>query len=183
MTDPASRTRRRAEPVRMGRWLPGAEEDDAIFYGTYVPDDPLLGPLFADMSADHPERVAAWLGEVFGGPAGYTDATAATRAWSVSTSTGRCQRSSARAGCSCCAAPPTDAGLPPDAEFRAAFVAYLEWGSRIARENSTPGAKPPANMPVPRWWWVCDAYPGARPLGAGAFGGRRGSAGAVALAR
>jgi hypothetical protein len=51
---------------------------------------------------------------------------------------------------------------PPDPEFRAAFVSYIEWGSRIAVENSTPGARPPMHMPVPRWWWVCDATPGAR---------------------
>jgi hypothetical protein len=56
-----------------------------------------------------------------------------------------------------------DAGLPSDAEFRAAFVAYIEWGSRIAMENSGAGVKPPANMPVPRWWWVCNATPGSRP--------------------
>src|SRR6266540_1770956 len=55
-----------------------------------------------------------------------------------------------------------DAGLPQDTEFRAAFVAYLEWGSRIAKENSTPGVTPPPEMPVPRWWWVCNAYPDAR---------------------
>jgi hypothetical protein len=56
-----------------------------------------------------------------------------------------------------------DAGLPSDPEFRAAFVAYIEWGSRIAVENSGSSAKPPPNMPVPKWWWVCDATPGARP--------------------
>jgi hypothetical protein len=39
-----------------------------IFYGKHVPEDALLGPLFANMAPDHPERVAAWLGEVFGGP-------------------------------------------------------------------------------------------------------------------
>ena len=44
----------------------------------------------------------------------------------------------------------------------AAFVAYLEWGSRLALENSQPGAHPPPHMPVPRWWWVCDATPGSR---------------------
>jgi hypothetical protein len=55
-----------------------------------------------------------------------------------------------------------DVGVPKDPEFRAAFVAYREWGSRLAVENSTPGAKPPPHMPVPRWWWVCDAYPWAR---------------------
>jgi hypothetical protein len=56
----------------------------------------------------------------------------------------------------------TEAGLPTDPEFRAAFVSYIEWGTRIAVENSTPGAKPPQHMPVPRWWWVCDATPGSR---------------------
>lgn len=55
-----------------------------------------------------------------------------------------------------------EVGLPADAEFRAAFTAYLEWGSRIAVENSKPGVHPPPHMPVPRWWWVCDAYPWSR---------------------
>ena len=55
-----------------------------------------------------------------------------------------------------------DAKLPDDPEFRAAFAAYIEWGSRLAKENSTPGAHLPPNMPMPRWWWVCDAYPDAR---------------------
>jgi len=55
-----------------------------------------------------------------------------------------------------------EAGLPRDPEWRAAFVAYLEWGSRLALENSQPGAKPPMHMPLPRWWWVCDATPGSR---------------------
>jgi len=44
-----------------------------IFYEKHVPEEPLLAPLFAAMSPDHPERVAAWLGETFGGPALYTD--------------------------------------------------------------------------------------------------------------
>src|SRR6478752_5688146 len=39
-----------------------------IFYEKYVPEDALLAPLFANMRPDHPERVASWLGEVFGGP-------------------------------------------------------------------------------------------------------------------
>jgi hypothetical protein len=55
-----------------------------------------------------------------------------------------------------------DAKLPDDPEFRAAFVAYLEWGSRIGKENSQQNSLPPPNMPVPRWWWVCNAKPGTR---------------------
>jgi truncated hemoglobin YjbI len=133
-----------------------------IFYGRYVPKDPLLGPLFADMAPDHPERVAAWLGEVFGGTSAYTEQYGGYDRM-VSRHLGRQLREEERARwvqLLCKSA--DDAGLPTDPEWRAAFVAYLEWGSRIAVENSQPGAEPPAHMPVPRWWWVCDATPGSR---------------------
>ncbi len=46
-----------------------------------------------------------------------------------------------------------DAGLPADPEFRSAFVAYIEWGTRLAVANSQPDAEPPPKAPVPRWGW------------------------------
>ena len=46
-----------------------------------------------------------------------------------------------------------DARLPDDAEFRSAFVAYVEWGTRIALHNSQPGAEVIPHAPVPRWGW------------------------------
>ena len=46
-----------------------------------------------------------------------------------------------------------DARLPADPEFRSAFVAYIEWGTRLALINSQPGAHPPAQAPVPHWGW------------------------------
>ena len=42
------------------------------FYVKVHADD-LVGPLFAEMDARHPQYVAMWLGEVFGGPSRYTD--------------------------------------------------------------------------------------------------------------
>ena len=56
-------------------WAGGAEAFSRltnIFYG-HVKADPLLGPVFAEMSPEHPEWVAQWLGEVFGGPPRYTN--------------------------------------------------------------------------------------------------------------
>jgi CDGSH-type Zn-finger protein len=133
-----------------------------IFYETHVPEDPLLAPLFANMSPDHPERVAAWLSETFGGPALYTE-TYGGYDRMVSQHLGKALREEQRARWASLMIQSADeAGLPTDPEFRAAFVSYLEWGTRIAVENSTPGAKPPQHMPVPRWWWVCDATPGSR---------------------
>jgi hemoglobin len=46
-----------------------------------------------------------------------------------------------------------DAGLPGDPEFRAAVMGYAEWGTRLAVENSAPGAEPVEQAPVPRWGW------------------------------
>src|ERR1700712_3416293 len=46
-----------------------------------------------------------------------------------------------------------DAGLPGDPEFRAAFVGYVEWGTRLALHNSQPDAEIVARAPVPRWGW------------------------------
>jgi CDGSH-type Zn-finger protein/truncated hemoglobin YjbI len=125
-----------------------------IFYGRHVPEDPLLAPLFANMSPDHPERVAAWLGEVFGGPPAYSERYGGYTRMLSEEQRARWVQLICRSA--------DDAFLPDDAEFRAALVAYIEWGSRLAKENSTPGATPPPDMPMPRWWWVCDAYPDAR---------------------
>jgi truncated hemoglobin YjbI len=133
-----------------------------LFYEKYVPEDPLLAPLFANMSPDHPERVAAWLGETFGGPKAYTDNYGGyDRMVSQHMGKGLSEDQRARWVQLLCRSA-DEAGLPADPEFRAAFVSYLEWGSRIAVENSQPGAHPPMHMPVPHWGWVCNATPSAR---------------------
>jgi len=51
------------------------------------------------------------------------------------------------------AAAPVLGGLPADPEFRAAFAGYLEWGTRLALQNSQPGAGAVQQAPVPRWGW------------------------------
>jgi hemoglobin len=44
--------------------------------------------------------------------------------------------------------------LPDDPEFRSAFVAYLEWGTRIAVINSkTTSVTEPTDEPMPQWGW------------------------------
>jgi hypothetical protein len=52
-----------------------------------------------------------------------------------------------------------EAGLPNDAEFRSAFQSYIEWGSRLAVENSQEQSQPPPNMPMPHWDWHTSAGP------------------------
>ena len=153
-----------------------------LFYEKYVPEDPLLSPLFADMSPDHPQRVAAWLGEVFGGPKTYTETYGGyPRMISQHLGKGITEPKRARWVQLLCRSA-DEAGLPADAEFRAAFTAYLEWGSRIAVENST--------LPAPNRRRTCpsragggSATPPPAPASPRSPPGRGGPAGDAARAR
>jgi CDGSH-type Zn-finger protein/truncated hemoglobin YjbI len=143
--------------------LPALTRMMEIFYGKYIPEDELLAPLLANMAPDHPKRVAAWLGEVFGGPkiysgeyGGYTRMAGQHLGKEISED----QRArwvellhKAKA----------DAGLPNDPEFASVFWSYIEWGTRLAVENSSAGAHPPENMPMPHWEWnTASGPPGSR---------------------
>jgi truncated hemoglobin YjbI/CDGSH-type Zn-finger protein len=137
-----------------------------LFYEKYLPDDPLVRPLFAAMAPDHPLRVARWLGEVFGGPRAYSE-TADTSAGGyfrmLSHHVDKKITEEQRARWVHLMVRSADgAGVPNDAEFRAAFVGYLEWGSRLAVENSQTDSQPPRHMPMPRWDWGTAGPPGGR---------------------
>src|SRR5262245_40324956 len=134
-----------------------------LFYERHVPQDDLLAPLFSRMEPDHPERVAAWLSEVFGGPKCYSQRYGDyTRMIAQHLNKHLTETQRARWVSLLCRSA-DEALLAADPEFRAAFVAYLEWGTRIAVENSQQDSRPPEGMPVPHWWWVCNATPAARP--------------------
>ena len=142
--------------------LPALTRMTRLFYERHVPEDPLLAPLFATMAPDHPERVARWLGEVFGGPSLYSNSYGGYQRM-LSQHLGKSLTEEMRARwveLLCRSA--EEAGLPADPEFQSAFRSYVEWGSRIALENSQPGAKPPPAMPMPHWSWGAAGPPGSR---------------------
>jgi len=123
-----------------------------VFYER-VREDPVLAPLFAEMPHDHPQHVATWLAEVFGGPRRYTEAHGGYPHM-LAKHRGRALTESQRRRWLDLMLDAADAaGLPDDPEFRSAFVAYLEWGTRLALANSQPGAAPAPEAPVPRWGW------------------------------
>lgn len=139
--------------------LPALTRMTRLFYEKHVPDDPMLGPIFANMSADHPQRVAKWLGEVFGGPPCYSEEYGGYPRM-LSQHVGKCLTEEWRARwVSLLLRSASEAGLPNDAEFRSAFQAYIEWGSRLAVENSQTNAQPPERMPMPHWDWTTAAGP------------------------
>jgi hemoglobin len=131
-----------------------------VFYRDVVKDD-LLEPLFGHMNPDHPKFVAMWLAEVFGGPRRYTDERGGyphMLAKHLGKAITEAQR---RRWINLLADAADEVGLPDDPEFRAAFMGYIEWGTRLAKANSQAGAKPVEQAPVPHWGWgVAPPYQG-----------------------
>ena len=122
------------------------------FYRRVTVDD-LLAPLFAGMPPEHPQHVATWLAEVFGGPAGYTEEHGGYQhmlRMHLGLAITEPQR---RRWVNVMQHAADEVALPDDPEFRAAFVGYLEWGTRLALRNSQPGAEVVGRAPVPHWGW------------------------------
>jgi hemoglobin len=137
-------------------WAGGSEAFDRlteVFYRNHVHEDAILGPVFANMPADHPHHVALWLGEVFGGPTEYSEHHGGYAHMVVKhIGLALTERQRAR-WVQLIGLAADDAGLPSDPEFRSAFIAYIEWGTRIALQNSQPAANPPPEAPMPHWGW------------------------------
>src|ERR1700759_5762603 len=64
------------------QWAGGEAALQHLFRQFYdkVLQDELIGPVFKNMSADHPRHVADFVGEVFGGPKNYTGKGAGSHA-------------------------------------------------------------------------------------------------------
>jgi hemoglobin len=137
-------------------WAGGAEAFERlteVFYRNHVLSDPILGPVFAHMPDDHPHHVALWLAEVFGGPPTYSEQHGGY-AQMVGKHIGLALTEAQRARwVQLIGLAADDAGLPADPEFRSAFIAYIEWGTRLALHNSQPGVDVPRDAPVPHWGW------------------------------
>lgn len=136
-------------------WIGGEAALKALieeFYGRVLRDSE-LAPVFSKMGSDHPTHVAAFIGEVFGGPKIYSErfgGHADMIGHHMHRSLSEAQR---RRWIGLLLDTYHDLGLPSDPEFMSALVGYLEWGSRLAVINSQAGAPAPAQSPMPRWGW------------------------------
>jgi hemoglobin len=119
-----------------------------------VERDELISPFFpGGVGSEHRDHVVLWWSEVFGGPSDYTEQLGGyPRMLGKHRNLGINPEQRLRFATLMSLAA-DDAGLPDDPEFRSAFMAYVEWGTRLAMENSQPGATPPPEAPVPRWGW------------------------------
>jgi len=137
-------------------WAGGAEAFHRLINAFYdrVEKDELLSPLFpGGVSQEHRTHVIAWWSEVFGGPAECTENLGGYHRMVTKHRNLDIHPDQRFRFASLMSLAADDAGLPADPEFRAAFVGYLEWGTRLAMSNSAPGADVVQQAPVPRWGW------------------------------
>jgi hemoglobin len=101
----------------------------------------------------HVERLAAYWGEVLGGPALYSqELSDQTSLLQMHAGNGD-MTDLGRRFVECFVLSADDAGLPDDPEFRAALRAYMEWAVADVLVYSPVGSVAPAGKPVPRWTW------------------------------
>jgi hemoglobin len=118
-----------------------------------VAKHPQLAPIFAQMDAKHAEHVAAFVGEVLGGPKKYSQSHGGHPAMIRKHLHRNLDDGLRSQWMQLLLQTADDVGLPDDPEFRSALVSYLEWGSRLAVMNSQPAAAVVEEAPMPKWGW------------------------------
>ncbi len=124
--------------------LPALTRMTRLFYENHVVGDPVLAPLFADMPPGLPQRMAAWLGEVFGGPAAGDQEEGYPQMLAGLLSEGLDDEQRAR-WVALLGQAAQEARMPAEPEFRAAFTSFIEWDPLISH--------PQDDIPVPSWGW------------------------------
>jgi hemoglobin len=133
--------------------MPAFEKLTQLFYAKVL-QDPLLEPVFKHMSAEHQLHVAHFIAEVFGGPAFYSTSEGSHFRMIQKHIGKHLTEQHRQQWVKLLVQTADEINLPDDPEFRSAFMAYLEWGTRIAviNSNATDVAINP-DEPMPVWGW------------------------------
>lgn len=136
-------------------WVGGLEALNLLTARFYqrVKEDSILAPVFEHMGGEHPSHVAAFLAEVLGGPAIYSEKYGGHPRMIQQHLNRHLSQSQRRSWVNLLLDTADELKMPDDPEFRSALVGYLEWGSRLAVINSQSGAEANQNAPMPKWGW------------------------------
>lgn len=138
----------------------GLHRLEQTFYDSVL-RDPLLQPLFGAGRPDHVEHLTAFTAESFGGPADFSRDLGFAHLIAVHRSLRITEEQRARFVELYLHALDT-AGLPEDPAFRDAVREHVEFGSRVALQNSHAATDEELHPlhEVPRWTWAGDDDPG-----------------------
>jgi hemoglobin len=126
------------------------------FYSSVL-DDPLLRPLFGAGKAEHVDHLTAFTAESFGGPDRFTRELGFAHLINVHRNLHITEEQRRRFVQLYMAA--IDASdLPDDDEFREAIRSHVEFGSKVAMQNSHAESEEELHplREVPRWTWRGD---------------------------
>ncbi|MCF0072779.1 group II truncated hemoglobin [Dyadobacter sp. CY261] len=133
--------------------MPVFERLTELFYQKVL-NDPLLEPVFKHMSPEHQLHVAHFIAEVLGGPTWYSTAEGSHFRMVQKHLAKHLTEQHRRRWVSLLLETADEINLPDDPEFRSAFVAYVEWGTRIAVINSnSDNLQMEPDEPMPKWGW------------------------------
>jgi len=137
-------------------WAGGMPIFEHLFNAFYdkVLNDDLLEPVFKHMSAQHRLHVAHFVAEVLGGPKIYSETEGSHFEMIKKHIQKFLTEQQRKRWMDLLLQTADELTLPDDPEFRSAFVAYLEWASRIAVLNSkNESVTESQQSPMPKWGW------------------------------
>jgi len=137
-------------------WAGGMTAFETLFQQFYdkVLADDLLLPVFRHMSSEHRLHVAHFVAEVFGGPKLYSESEGSHFQMIQKHLSKHLTQYQRKRWIDLLLQTADELKLPDDPEFRSAFMAYLEWGTRIAVLNSnTDEVTESPDVPMPVWGW------------------------------
>ena len=117
--------------------------------------DPELNHPFShpDQHPRHVERLAAYWGEVLGGPPAYSQGCGDESGVLLMHAHHGDMTDLGERFVACFVAAMDDAGLPGEADFRRAMSGYMRWAVDRVLEVSPHGAVVPERAAMPRWGW------------------------------
>lgn len=132
---------------------PALERLTAAHHERCLRDPVLEHPFSHGQRPDHLDRLAAYWGEVFGGPPRYSrDYGGQTAMLTLHSETGA-QEDLPERFLQCFLAAIDDAELPADPELRAVLRDYMSWAVQDVHSYAPKGSRVPGDVTVPRWSW------------------------------
>jgi hemoglobin len=130
---------------------------EALFYESVL-SDPLLQPLFGAGQPQHVDHLTAFTAESFGGPARFTRELGFAHLVEVHRGLAITEEQRSRFVELYLVALDA-AGMPRDEPFRDAVRSHLEFGSKVAMQNSNATTEDELHplREVPRWTWEGDS--------------------------
>jgi hemoglobin len=128
-----------------------------IFYSSVLAD-PVLQPLFGDGKPEHVDHLTAFTAESFGGPDRFSRELGFAHLIDVHRGL-KITEPQRRRFVELYLAALDAAGMPDDEPFRQAVLEHVEFGSRVAMQNSNAATDDELHplREVPRWTWPGDA--------------------------